>query len=333
MPKAPLKSPPSDAEIKVVVDWLELQAFFSEFDIARLDDAISVDLFQQDEEELEFDDKDIGQTDAAQEDSRAKIEAEINIRQSALGHSYPFDLDGQGEEITIRREHNNHPSMAYLLCLVLSHVTRSAILDSPPNGEMVREARKRLFQIVATIAAAGVSGGGAVSLGWPREKRETILAVVARAVALSGVGAARQQPYHLEPAAAKDGGLDVLSWTPMPDGPPPSNFWFVQAASGHNWIEKSSRNEITSFLNCYFAPPPESNHDWMTICPFRLDEDTKTYQQANHGTIVDRTRLPAAVARALESAANGNDAIDEINNYPKVGLWINAYKKFGLVAD
>lgn len=324
MPGKVLASPPATSEDWLLADWLELSAFLSRFGEASIDDIISTRGFQEDDAE-----EDIGSKDAQEEELRDQIENEIRHRADALTTAYPFALSDDGEQLLFTGQDDLiGPYASYLVCLILSHVTQSPILSTPPKPEMVREARKRIFQIIATLAAAGHAQGGAVSLGWPRETKESIIDVVRRAVAASQTGNARAQPLGIAPQGAKDGGLDVLAWKDAPDGPPPENFFFVQAASGHNWEEKSAKGDYEQFLTCYFDVSPGCNIAFITICPFRLSADKKDYATIAHGLISDRTRAPARVRDALEAAAqNDNHAIDEVKNFAVLSLWLRRYRK------
>lgn len=324
MPAKVLSPPPASAEDWLLVDWLELSAFFSPFCEASIDDAISTREIQEDEAE-----EDIGEKDAEEDEWRSLIENEIEERQKALTDAYPFELSDDGEQLKFTGQDDlAGPYASYLVCLILSHVTRSPILNIPPQPAHIREARKRLFQIIATLAAAGHAQGGAVSLGWPREKKETIIEVVGRATAGAQTGNPRAAPLGMAPKGAKDGGLDVLAWRPAPDGPPPEAFYFVQAASGHNWEEKSAKGDYEQFLTCYFDVSPGGNPAFITICPFRLPFEKKEYATIAHGMISDRTRAPARVRDALAIAAqNDNHLIDEIENFASLSKWLKRYRR------
>lgn len=318
-----LSAPPVGSEEWLLVDWLELRAFLSPFNEANLDDVISTIALQAENTET-----DIAEADRREEECQTSLEEEISYRSSALGGAYPFSLSEDGEQlIYTEADDTNMIHASYLVCLILSHVTRSDILTVPPKPKLVRQARKRLFQIIATLAAAGHAQGGAVSLGWPRESKESIIAVVSRVVQKAQTGNARAAPHGLEPAKAKDGGLDVLAWKTAPDGPPPEIFYYVQAASGHNWQSKSSKSDYEQFLHCYFDARPECNHAFMTICPFRLDEKTRTYQTIEHGLVSDRTRVPAMVKLALEMVEAGSNIIDEAQNVGMLTKWLLKYRQ------
>lgn len=318
-----LSAPPVGSEEWLLVDWLELRAFLSPFNEANLDDVVSTLALQADDAE-----EDIAERDRQEEECRTNLEEEISYRANGLKEAYPFSLSEDGEQLIYDEgDGDNAIHASYLVCLILSHVTRSPILTTPPKPRLVREARKRLFQIIATLAAAGHAQGGAVSLGWPRESKESIIAVVTRAVEQAQTGNARPEPHGLEPKKAKDGGLDVLAWKTAPDGPPPETFYYVQAASGHNWQGKSSKGDYEKFLHCYFDARPECNHAFMTICPFRLDNNTRTYQQIEHGIVSDRTRAPAMVKVALDMVEDGSNIIDEAQNVGMLTKWLLAYRE------
>jgi hypothetical protein len=167
-----LSAPPLGAEVELIVDWLELKAFLSPFNLAQLDDAVSTREMQVQEAET-----DIGESDRVDDELRAIIEVEISLRVTALGQAYPFQLSEDGEVLEFSQPDENGftgPAYPYLLCLILSHTTNSPILNMPPVPEMVRQARKRLFQILATLAAAGHAQGGRFHWDGRARKKKTL---------------------------------------------------------------------------------------------------------------------------------------------------------------
>lgn len=328
MKSNPLILPPEGVEAEVLADWLEMAAFFSRFGKASVDDIIAAFELQSEDPE-----EDIAERDRAEEALREQIEEELSFRSRSLGGAYPFALSEDGEELTFENfEDELDAGTSYLVCLILSHITNSPILRSPPNPAMTANVRKHLFQIISTLAAAGHANGGAASLGWPRTKKESIIDVVRRASDCSQTGTARDEPNGLAPPRAKDGGLDVLAWTLPQDGPPATVFWFVQAASGENWIEKSAKADYDKFLYCYYDAKPECNHNFLTVCPFRVPQEVKQYQQLEHGAVSDRTRVPAMVKAAIEASAKGREGIDEIERFQILGKWLSRYRRETLSA-
>ena len=316
-----LAAPATDAPVEDLVDWLELTAFFDEYEVARLDAILGSFKLQEDGSE-----HDIGDADLSEEDLRQSIENEVQRRADALVHAYPFVLSDDGEVLAFKSKTDRSSPSIYLVCLILSHVTKSAILKLPPEDGAVRDVRRRHFQIVSTLAVAGHVGGPALSLGWPRVDGGSILSVVARACDRSGTGVARATPGQLANPAAKDGGIDVLGWTPANDRPPPTSFWFGQAASGHGWADKSSRDEEAEFSRDYFDTPPQCNHAYVTICPFLVPIAELERKSRRHGVVLDRTRAPLAAIKGLELAKSGV-WVEEVGQSHKIALWVGRYRK------
>lgn len=207
-----LSAPAINAEADVLVDWLELTAFFDQYARARIDDIAGSDLTQREEP------PDFATADLEDDWLRNDIENEIEARKKALEGAYPFDLDEDGEELQFLGSLDDPATCFYLLCLVASHVTKSSILLTPPSDELVRQMRKRPFQILGTLAVAGFVNGPAVSVGYPRESKEGILEVLNRARDW-GIGMEpRDKPGRHATPQTKDGGIDVIGW-PMGDRP------------------------------------------------------------------------------------------------------------------
>lgn len=321
-----LKAPPLSAEPQEYVDWLEFSAFFAVRKLARVDELMGL-LFIQAEEGEDA----IAEQDASEERLRELIENEIRLRSESLGDAYPFVLDEEGEELSIKSREERHAAALYLVCLILSHVTRSGILERPPADAAVRDVRRRHFQVFSTLAIAGYANGPSVSLGWPRPTGGSILSVVARGCQLSQVGLARAAPATTAPPAAKDGGLDVLAWTPANDGPPPTQFIFGQAASGHNWPGKSSRDEAEDFLESYYEENPNCNYGYVTICPFRLPDELKMQRSRRHGAILDRARAPLHALNGWQLGMTGTH-VEETAGLGPLTLWISRYRNANLAA-
>ncbi len=315
-----MAAPSADAQPTDLADWLELTAFFDCDGQARLDQIDGCLRIQEEEQE-----DDIADADAARERLRAAIETEIDFRSNGLRDAYPFALSGDGEKLALKQRGDRRGLSFYILCLVLSHATRSPILLKTPADANLRDVRKRHFQILSTLAVAGHTNGPAISLGWPRESGEAILEVVARACAGAYTGTAREVPANTANPSAKDGGIDVLAWKPANDRPPPAVYVFGQAASGRNWPDKSSRDEREEFLEHYFLERPQCDYNHVTICPFRLDDLTLMRKSYRHGTILDRTRAPLMALEGIRLAEAGQ-SVDEVENVCQLGIWLGRYR-------
>lgn len=315
-----LASPANDADAATLVDWLELTAFFDRYEQSRLDEIAGLLALQEGETE-----ENIADRDAENERLRELIEGEVRAREQSLLEAYPFALSDDGEVLTLKAKDKRSASSLYLLCLILSHVTKSPILLHPPADGHVRDVRRTHFQIFSTLAVAGYIDGPALSLGWPRASGESILEVVARAVDGSGTGSARAAPANTANPAAKDGGIDVLGWQPAPDRPPPTAFWFGQAASGLNWRPKSAKDEHPEFIRDYFDVGPQCNQSFITISPERVAAFWMESKSLRHGTILDRTRAPLAALKGLRLHRDGG-TVDEALRAYLLPLWVGRYR-------
>ena len=320
MPTKALASPAVDASAEMLVDWLEFEAFFSFYKVARIDELSGGFKIQEDDTN-----DNIGSNDAQQEQFLSSLENEVSRRSQQLGEAYPFELSSNGEELFFIRNSKGAPSF-YILCLVLSHVTRSPILCVPPQDAAVRDVRKRHFQVLSTLAVAGVCEGPSLSLGWPRPGGDSILEVVARGCALSQTGAAKAAPGSTAPSRAKDGGIDVLAWSNHNGRPPPSTFWFGQAASGHGWPDKSSKDVHEEFIDDYYAERPRCNTNFVTVCPFIISEDDLSRLSLKHGTLLDRLSAPAKALRGLQ-LARGGIHVEEFGNAWRLAVWLSRYRR------
>lgn len=316
-----MAAPPADAQPIDLADWLELTAFFDCDGQARLDQIDDCMRIQEEEQE-----DDIADADAARERLRDAIETEIDFRSNGLRDAYPFALSGDGENLALKQRGDRRGLSFYILCLVLSHATRSPILLKTPADANLRDVRKRHFQILSTLAVAGHTNGPAISLGWPRVSGEAILEVVARACAGACTGIAREVPANTANPSAKDGGIDVLAWKPANDRPPPTVFMFGQAASGWKWAEKTSKDEVGDFLEHYFEETPRCDYNYVTICPFRLDHSKLMRWSRRHGTILDRTRAPLYALMGVGLAEAGQ-SVDEAENACQLGIWLGRYRR------
>lgn len=324
MPPSLVATPANNAGADILVDWLELVAFFDIYSRARVDE-IASSLKTQEESPPD----DFGDADRNDDLLRESVENEFNARKKALGAAYPFELDESGEELQLILPLDAPRAAFYLLCLIASHVTNSPILREPPNNDLIRRMRNRAFQVLGTLAMAGFAQGPAVSVGYPRETKETILQVLARAEQW-GIGLTpRDKPgTHANPQA-KDGGIDVIGW-PQADRPPPPHVYFGQLASGHNWRGKAAHDDYDNFMDDFFDARGGAQHNFVTLIPFRIvDQLTFERESKNHKAIFDRHRAPYHALRALSLAADGMP-MDEITNVGQIVEWLITYRASAL---
>jgi len=320
-------APPNLAlESDDLVDWLELNALFDPFGVARVD-ALAGALAGLEESAED----DIGERDRQREQLLERLENEIGTRLQHLDGAYPFRLSDSGEEL-IREDNWREAKFSfYLVCLVATHVTESSILVHPPVGSLRTQLRNRVFQIVATLGLAGFSSGPAFSVGWPRHSGETIVELLTRASALGGGFTARNPPGPYTSPHEKDGGVDVIAWT-AGGLPPPAAFFFGQTASGKNWPGKPVTDHARVFGMAYMQDHMTGNLNHVTMIPYRiLDEKFLQAQNLHHKGILERLRLPLNAWRGLELAGTGIH-VDEAQNVGDLVQWLGNFIEYANAA-
>lgn len=315
-----LATPAVNAGADLLVDWLELIAFFDEFGRARVDDLTGAERTQQ-EQPLD----NIAAADQEDDRFREAIENEVEARKKALNGAYPFDLDRSGEELQLLAPRDHPAACFYLTFLIASHLAGSAILVVPPSAELIQRLRNRVFQVLGTLAVAGLAQGPAVSVGYPRETKEAILDVLARAEGWGFGLKPRDKPGRHASPRAKDGGVDVIGW-PMGDRPPPPSIWFGQLASGNQWETKPMMLEYDLFVADFLEDQGTGQHNFLTMIPFRL-VDGLEFERASvvHRYIADRCRGPLHALHALALPDRGIP-LDEIQNVEQVIVWVQDYR-------
>lgn len=317
----PLLSPSLASSPSENLDWLEYVAFLSPTGVARLDVLVSA-LDQQEEEQEE----NFGDEGVKKEALIADIENEFDYRSIALGEEYPFLLSDDAEELHLVRSWDDERAVFYFVCLLASHLVNSPFVDFEISDETISKLRNEVFQIVSTLAMAGISIGPSVSIGWPRKNNETILEVLHRA-SQANAGFTPRGAAHPAVANArdKDAGMDVISWR-LTGRAPPRNLYFGQVASGKNWKDKSAKNKVGSFIAKYFEIVLYGNADFATLIPLRIEDETLwSREHLDHGSIVDRTMLPSLAHQGMQLAANGV-MVDGADNLAVVLEWVADYR-------
>jgi hypothetical protein len=325
----PIDPPTLELEIDDLVDWLELSAVFSPFALSRTD-ALLGSLLEQ-ENTVEVDTSDIGEVDSRKEQLIERIENEIQLRQENIGDAYPFELSESGEELTLVADWREPRYAFYLVCLVTTHVSGSAVLARPPVGNLLTSLRNDVFQIIATLGMAGLAAGPALSVGWPRRNGETIVQLMQRAAALGAGFSARPAPGPYVSPHEKDGGVDVIAWST--DGlPPPVTFHFAQTASGKNWPGKPVDAHARVFSTAYLLDHQTGNLHYATVIPYRvIDQKFWNSQSLLHRAILDRLRLPPKALRGLQLAESGV-VVDGSDRLCEVTGWLHQFIDYAQAA-
>jgi len=340
----PLPSaPPPDTTSYLLADWLELAAF------ATVTGQISVeDLNEALEIEEDFEPEEIHTEDDIREARMQAAISAIEERRRVMGEAYPFSLSEDGYRLALDLEWNVGRA-AYLLCLLLSHAGKQDgfLSDGPlPDLGPARD----LFQICATLCAAGACGGPAFSFGWPRPDKSRFHEKLLQIFEHFGDG----KPYELAPPGSppkiKDGGIDVIAWSHEPDNKPGKLYLLGQAASGRDWKDKSVRQYVDSFHDFWFKYRPASKPTAALFIPFCFPSSHDDAGRVEHfgqeaeydgdgkylidllGIIYYRYRIPRHAERAVALAESGIGPIERLESVKEVSDWVMEARRL-LVAE
>lgn len=316
-----LSSPNIDMSDRIKADWLELVAYYSGAETARIDVLISqLDMEADRENDSPADD------DEFIEDTKLDVVLEIERRAGILGSCYPFNMSEDGSQLEMRYDGSVGQSI-YLFSLIMAHARGSALVneDMQPSVENLVTGRD-VFQICATLGAAGKTGGPSYSIGWPRVDKTGFLEKLKEIWQAFGDGVPHDDAPDHAPASVKDAGIDVLSWFPEADGQPGHGFVLGQVASGNNWKDKSILPDIQQFLALWFRVQPVSQPHAFMFVPFLLDQHLMQNQTPRHGYILDRGRLPSYASRAFELVASGGGPVERIADAVNVQDWLRVQK-------
>jgi hypothetical protein len=223
----------------------------------------------------------------------------------------------------------------YIACLFMSAI-RSGLLDAKTAGIPTDPAIGNLFQICATLAAAGYVSGDAYWFGHPRPDETPLLDAVKELTRLVGVGTARLQRPQGETKFAKDGGIDVVAWRDHQDRRPSKLILYGQCASGANWEGKPVKGKVDR-LDSYYTLPPSKHWTPALFTPFPLYMDKENahdlcgegercgfYRQyeAEMGVIIDRSRIVVWAVEALRNV--GPSAKEAADRLPELFEWSDA---------
>lgn len=237
------------------------------------------------------------------------IYEELAFREKVLGDAYPFELEigkrnlklstvGISDDPVIQQGR-----LIYLACLFMS-AARIGLINTTAGGIKTDPTIGNLFQICATIAAAGYVGGDAYWFGHPRPDETPLLQAVTTLASLLSARAALQAPEG-ETRFAKDCGIDVVAWRDHRDGRPAKLILYGQCASGMNWEGKPVGPKVNR-MDAYYTSTPSKHWLPALLSPFPLymdkeyahglkTEETRMgfYRQieAEMGVVIDRLRL------------------------------------------
>jgi hypothetical protein len=327
-----ISAPSTEDHPTVLADWLELQALASRDQQARILSLSDLKDITQDSEA-----EDIADFDADVDAIVSRVTSEIQNRIEILGESYPFRINDDGTLLTLENTHPVGPAV-YIFCLLMSHITHSPLLE---DFDLATEAQtgRNIFQICATLSAAGWCDGPAVSFGWPRLDQTGFAAKLEQTYAAFGDGKPRATPLPGAAPHIKDGGIDVIAWRPAVDHLPGTFYLLGQVASGHNWKTKTVLKDIDSFHWAWFEIQPTSQATGAMFVPFCVTDPSDADNSINQdilisrmqfitkefGNFIYRYRLPFYAARAPIVFSQGH-SVEGLAEFGRVREWNNALR-------
>ena len=318
----------------ILADWLELEAFSSDDQSANIFLLRDLKDLTQDAEA-----EDIGDFDADTDAIISRVTDELQQRARVLDSAYPFRVNEAGTILTLEGV-GNVGATAYMFCLLMSHVSNSPLLEKLDLNTEARSGRD-LFQICATLSAAGWCGGPSISFGWPRSDRSSFVEKLRRVYTEFGDGTPRSEPMPGAPTHIKDGGIDVIAWRRPNDALPGTLYLLGQVASGQNWRDKTVVKDIDLFHWVWFEVPPSSMAQAAMFVPFCFtdtnDEADESVEQEEiigrmkiitkrFGVFIYRYRLPRFALKAPILAASGVSPIEGLDQFHRVNEWISAFR-------
>ena len=167
-----------------------------------------------------------------------------------------------------------------------------------PGEELAEEvlALPAHFQVCACLAAGGYFGGAVCSFGFPRATGNAFLPALRDAYARFGHGDVRASILPGQPAATKDGGIDIIAWRDHPDRLPGKLYSLGQCASGKNW--KGKPVEIMPFHTEWFSNVPAVNCLPSLYIPFLVYDDLEEFDDDTYAEA--RARDPCQCERAQQ---------------------------------
>ena len=317
----PINSPTTTDTRSRLADWLEVLALSRPRRAATHADLVSLRVLLDDADHAVEIDPETGEeleTEILEEEHRKfadEVLDELEYRAGVLDTRYPFQIEGRDPDWGVRWALKTRDAeikaarSAYLFCLLASAIRDHRIQGN--NMAPLEKALPKVFQALATEAAAGVIGGESISFGWPRPNRSAFLPALRDACDKLGLGKVRQDVPLWSKGQQKDAGIDVIAWRDFADRRPGKPVLFGQVASGRDWTGKSVKNDTSNFLSWFSARPTEhfipaifipfpQHHD-CTGCDGEAFEavadDEAWLREQKFGLVVDRLRIVDRAAK------------------------------------
>lgn len=327
-----LQAPPFDAPPQLFADWLELKASVTDQRKVWL-----VDIERAWEATRESEDTDFEGEGKEFNEWLRPVVACIERRTRILGSAYPFLLDDNGDTLSyvgvLDQAHVGQT--VYLLCLILSSIPESEILDKTrlkiPNSTRDR------FQACAAWAAAAVVGGCAYAFGWPRPDGSDFITALGK-VYHDSMGdkeaTVREVPPPGASGAEKDGGIDIVAWRPRADLASGKIYLLGQVATGKNWEDKPIAADIKPLHENWFEFLPVSTAIPAMFIPYSIIpngnasvEDQLRMLTSRFGMVIYRDVLARYAQEGFESGMAQRAMVHRLEDHASIKKYVERVLK------
>jgi hypothetical protein len=320
-----IEAPDSRATRAHAADWIELMALATYPLAYRSGDYVSAltladdypDGVPNEDEEVDEDAEDQDILDNEFDDLIERATDELLWRQETLGTLYPFQLQRGIRSWSLLYVRKGVASVRaardlYVTCLLMSGARHGRLDGLPPDLRAVKTVADA-FQAAVFLVAPALLGGPSFWIAFPRPEKDDYAPALRRLVSELGVGEVVSARPPSQPAA-KDGGVDVVTWRAFPDQR--SNFMisYGQVATGKGWRDKSVVTQLDSHFFRWFSMRPSKYWVPAMYIPHVMHENLSpvagfTFQElasddayaleGSLGIVVDRVRITALVVEAL----------------------------------
>lgn len=262
----------SKPRLDVICDWIEASVLFSGAPVSSVD-----------AREVLVEDKVCGKQDEA-DDLLASAWGMLRARQGMLGDGAPLKFKDQ--HVSPAAKWEEVPEYAY--CLAVSY----AFWDSPTGQSFGSDYTEQgeLFENLTKEALAHIFPGWSVHhTGWTRTKAEKIKEVVRGVASFLGNAAREDAITAWDLDEANEAGLDMVLMRPFSDTAGFTPLYFMQCASGGNWVPKTSDPDIKiwgKLIDFTYAPQK------AFASPLSLQDGKSKYNFLKiDGVMLDRYRI------------------------------------------
>ena len=303
-------------------DFLELSAFFSDDGMTPTLDLSNETSIGAAEDYTNLQDE----MQAGEEEIVSGAVGRIEGRKRALGPSYPFELDDDGNVLECVLDERSLGQVAYVVSLMLSNLrSMSPILVLSNLHPMDCEVRRlrEYFQYFATAALAAELQGWAWSFGYPRPDGSRFLDKLREI--WRGLGDGRVEAQIGAPHYPKDDQIDVFAARLSLDRLPGFLLAAAQVSTGTDLRSKSLKGHLGVFKSRWFAEQPVTEFIAYMIMPFAIADEGFVDDVRIFGNVLHRLRVPRRVAEAGRLVADGI-GVEGYDRLEEAARWVTDYR-------